>query len=490
MRVFNTYSRKVEEFVPLDQNGKTVSMYTCGPTVYSRAHIGNFRAYVFEDLLQRHLELRGYNVRRVMNLTDVDDKTIRGARQSNVPLDEFTAPFKQAFFDDLKTLQIKPADEFPAATDQKYIERMISMIQTLVQRGLAYQAEDKSVYFRISKFPDYGKLAHIDLTQLQSTGRVQHDEYDKEHIGDFALWKAWDDQDGDVGWESPWGCGRPGWHIECSAMATALLGDQIDIHCGGVDNIFPHHEDEIAQSCAFTGQVDFARIWMHGEFLNVRGQKMSKRYGNYTTPRDLREDGVDPGALRLLFFQTHYRQKLDLTDEALAASREGARRLGGFARRLQDAAGQGVESGEFVALAEKLDAGFREALDDDLNAPRAVAAAFDFVSEGNRLLDQGQLPGPRAVEAWRLVDSVLDASTAVKFTSTGSGVDVNALLVLPETPPAGGDDALDWARHWAEARVIAKAKKDFSEADRIRKLLADHGFEVRDSRNGSEVVRK
>jgi len=257
-----------------------------------------------------------------------------------------------------------------------------------------------------------------------------------------------------------------------------------------VDLIFPHHEDEIAQSCAFTGEADFARIWMHGEFLNVRGQKMSKRYGNYTTPRDLREDGVDPGAIRLLFFQTHYRQKLDLTDEALAAAREGARRLGGFSRRLEDASGQGVEASEFVALAEKLETGFHEALNDDLNAPRAIAAAFDFVSEGNRLLDQGRLPGPRATGAWRLVDSVLDASTPVKFTTTGSGIDVSALLALPETPPAGGDDALAWARQWAEARVIAKAKRDFGEADRIRKLLADHGFEVRDSRSGSEVVRK
>jgi cysteinyl-tRNA synthetase len=276
-------------------------------------------------------------------------------------------------------------------------------------------------------------------------------------------------------------------------MALQLIGDKyglnvLDIHAGGVDLIFPHHEDEIAQSCAYTGEANFARIWMHGEFLNVRGQKMSKRYGNYTTPRDLREDGVDAGAIRLLFFQTHYRQKLDLTDEALAAAREGARRLGGFARRLQDASDE--DSPEFVELAGRLDTAFREALNDDLNAPRAVAAAFEFVSEGNRLLDQGIRPGARALAAWHLVDRVLDASTEVKFTTTGAGLDLKAMAALPDAPPSGTEEGLTWARQWAEMRVIAKARRDFAEADRIRKLLTDHGFEVRDTRNGSEVVRR
>src|SRR5437868_3579307 len=224
IRFFNTYSRQLEDFAPIAAANHIVTMYTCGPTVYSRAHIGNFRAYIFEDLLQRHLELRGYKVRRVMNLTDVDDKTIRGAREAGVPLNDFTAQFKAAFFEDIDNLRIKRADNFPAATDQHYIERMIAMISELISRDLAYQADDKSVYYRIKNFPDYGKLAHIDLTQLQSTGRVRNDEYDKEHIGDFALWKAWDEEDGDVGWNSPWGRGRPGWHIECSAMATTLLG--------------------------------------------------------------------------------------------------------------------------------------------------------------------------------------------------------------------------------------------------------------------------
>ena len=264
-------------------------MYTCGPTVYSFAHIGNYRAYIFEDLLQRHLELRGYKIHRVMNITDVDDKTIRGARETGVPLEKFTAPFKQAFFEDIETLRIKRADEFPAATE--HVAKMITMIEQLIARDLAYQAEDKSVYYRIKNFPNYGHLAHFDLAQLQSSGRVRNDEYDKEHIGDFALWKAWDEEDGDVAWESPWGRGRPGWHIECSAMATELLGDQIDIHCGGVDNIFPHHEAEIAQTEGVTGK-QFVRYWLHCAHLLVDGQKMSKSLGNFYTLRDVIAKGI------------------------------------------------------------------------------------------------------------------------------------------------------------------------------------------------------
>ncbi len=285
LRFFNTYSRQLEEFQPLDADGRTVKMYTCGPTVYSYAHIGNFRAYLFEDLLQRHLELRDYKVERVMNITDVDDKTIRGCQAAGVPLAEFTSEFKSAFFADLDTLRIKRADTFPEATDAQHIKAMIAMIETLIERGLAYQADDKSVYFRIKSFPKYGQLAHFNLDELQSTGRVKNDEYDKENVGDFALWKAWDEADGPVRWESPWGAGRPGWHIECSAMATGILGEQLDLHCGGVDNIFPHHEAEIAQTEGCTGK-QFVRYWLHcahllvgraedgevgGEFLHAAG---------------------------------------------------------------------------------------------------------------------------------------------------------------------------------------------------------------------------
>src|SRR5689334_15265325 len=275
IQFYNTYTREIETFTPLDPTGKTVKLYTCGPTVYSFAHIGNFRAYLFEDLLQRHLEARGYRVRRVMNLTDIDDKTIRNSRESGLPLHEFTRKYIDAFFADCETLRIQRAEAYPAATDPENIRRMIEMIALLVSKDIAYQAEDRSVYFRINRFPDYGRLAHLNLDELRPSGRIQQDDYEKESIGDFALWKAWDEKDGDVGWDSPWGRGRPGWHIECSAMAIRLLGDQLDIHCGGVDNIFPHHEAEIAQSECCTGRR-FVRYWLHCSHLLVECQKMSK----------------------------------------------------------------------------------------------------------------------------------------------------------------------------------------------------------------------
>src|SRR4026209_2960319 len=322
---FNTFSREIEEFEPRDLGGRPIRMHTCGPTVYSRAHIGNFRAYIFEDLLQRHLELRGYKVHRVMNITDVEDKTIRGAREASVPLQKFTEQFKEAFFEDAHTLRIKRADEYPAATDQRYIDRMMEMISALISKGLAYQADDQSVYFRINKFPDYGKLAHFDLTQLKSTGRVKHDEYDKEHIGDFALWKAWDEADGDVKWDSPWGPGRPGWHIECSAMSMTLLGDQIDIHCGGVDNIFPHHEAEIAQSEGVAGQK-FVRYWLHCPPLLVEGQKMGQVLCNFYTLRDVTAKGYSGREVRYALLRVHYRAQLNFTFEGMEESRQALMR--------------------------------------------------------------------------------------------------------------------------------------------------------------------
>jgi cysteinyl-tRNA synthetase len=372
LRFFNTYSRRVEEFSPRDPASGKIDIYTCGPTVYSRAHIGNFRAYIFEDLLQRHLELRGYKVHRVMNITDVDDKTIRGAREAKVPLTKFTEQFKQAFFQDIETLRIKRADQFPSATDQRYIDKMIAMIGTLIARGLAYQADDKSVYFRINRFPDYGKLAHFDITQLKSTGRVKHDEYDKEHIGDFALWKAWDEEDGDVGWESPWGRGRPGWHIECSAMATALLGDEIDIHCGGVDNIFPHHEAEIAQSEGVTGKK-FVRMWLHCAHLLVDGQKMSKSLGNFYTLPDVLEKRYSGREVRYALMRVHYRVPLNFTWEGMKEARESLGRIDDWLRRLREIAGDktSVKAGDE----------FEDALDDDLNISAALGFLFETIRE-------------------------------------------------------------------------------------------------------------
>ncbi|MCU0620763.1 MAG: cysteine--tRNA ligase, partial [Gemmatimonadales bacterium] len=415
--LFNTLGRRLQPFVPIVPG--RVSLYTCGPTVYGFAHVGNFRTFLFEDLLRRWLEASGYEVFHVMNLTDVDDKTIRGAAAAGVPLKAHTAPFIAAFHEDRRWLRIRDAHAYPRATE--FIAPMIALVERLLQLGIAYRGEDGSIYFAIDRFPAYGRLSQLDRRELRTgaSDRVSADEYAKEDARDFVLWKAARPEDESVGaaWEAPFGRGRPGWHLECSAMALDLVGqrfglDELDIHAGGVDLIFPHHEDEIAQSCAATGRDSFARYWLHGEFLQLRGAKMSKRFGNITTPRDLREDGDDPAAFRLLVFQTHYRQPLDLTDEGLGAAREGARRLGAFAERLgREAAGRA--GGPAVAdLAGRLRREVAEALDDDLNAPRAVAALFDFVREGNRLLDAGQ-GGPDLLEAWGWADGILDVAASV-----------------------------------------------------------------------------
>jgi cysteinyl-tRNA synthetase len=464
MRFFNTYSREIEELEPRDPAERKIGIYTCGPTVYSRAHIGNFRAYIFEDLLQRHLELRGYKVHRVMNITDVDDKTIRGAREANIPLSEFTAPFKQAFFEDCATLRIKRADEFPAATDQRYIDRMVEMIGELISRGLAYQADDKSVYFRINKFPDYGKLAHFDLTQLQSTGRVKHDEYDKEHIGDFALWKAWDEEDGDVAWESPWGRGRPGWHIECSAMATALLGEQIDIHCGGVDNIFPHHEAEIAQSEGVTGKK-FVRYWLHCAHLLVDGQKMSKSLGNFYTLPDVLEKGYTGREIRYTLMRVHYRAPLNFTWEGMEEARQALARIDEWLLRLREIAGDKIDNKNVdVELGQQ----FEEALDDDLNISAALGFLFESIRETNRAMDRGELDSASAnswLKSWQRINNVL-----------------NLEMEIAELP-------VEIAK-LAEARAQARLAKDFRKSDELRDKLNALGWEARDTKDGQKTTRR
>ncbi len=464
LRFFNTYSRELEEFHPLDPSGHTVKMYTCGPTVYSLAHIGNFRAYVFEDLLQRQLELRGYEVERVMNITDVDDKTIRGSIGVGVPLAEFTAPFKQAFFEDFETLRIKRANAFPAATEDRYVAAMIAMIETLVSRGLAYQAEDKSVYYRINKFPAYGRLAHFDLTELRSTGRIKSDEYDKEHVGDFALWKAWDEADGAIQWESPWGRGRPGWHIECSAMATQLLGPQLDIHCGGVDNIFPHHEAEIAQTEGCTGET-FVRYWMHCAHLLVDGQKMSKSLGNFHTLRDVLARGYSGREVRYALMRVHYRAPLNFTWEGLDEARGALVRVDAWLARLrQTAAGPGKDG----SAPEGTGDDFAQALDDDLNISAALGVLFEMVRLTNRAMDEGSMSAATAsawLAWWRRIDTVL----ALAGAETEMPPEVAAL---------------------AEQRVHARLAKDWGKSDELRDQMAARGWEARDTKEGQKVTKR
>ncbi len=458
IRFFNTYSRALEEFHPREETGRKVKMYTCGPTVYSFAHIGNFRAYLFEDLLQRHLELRGYEVERVMNLTDVDDKTIRGCQQAGVPLAEFTQQFKDAFFADLETLRIKRAQDYPAATEQRYIDAMIAMIEKLIARDLAYQADDKSVYYRIKNFPRYGALAHFNLDELQSTGRVKNDEYDKEHVGDFALWKAWDEADGAVRWESPWGAGRPGWHIECSAMSTQLLGDQLDIHCGGVDNIFPHHEAEIAQTEGVTGK-QFVRYWLHCAHLLVDGQKMSKSLGNFYTLRDVLAKGYTGREVRYALLRVHYRAQLNFTWEGMEEARQSLGRIDGWLERLRGMAG---ENGE-----ERPET-FEEALDDDLNISAALGFLFETIRETNRALDSGSLTEAEArgwLDWWKRIDSVLGLS--------GRESEVPAEVA-----------------HLSAERAQARLAKDWRRSDELRDQIAALGWEVRDGKDEQKITRR
>ncbi|HEX4653215.1 MAG TPA: cysteine--tRNA ligase [Candidatus Udaeobacter sp.] len=476
LRFFNTYSREIEQFEPRDPKLRAITMYTCGPTVYSRAHIGNFRAYIFEDLLQRHLELRGYKVHRVMNITDVEDKTIRGAREAAVPLRKFTEQFKQAFFEDARTLCIKRAGEYPEATDQRYIDRMIEMISALISKGLAYQADDKSVYFRINKFPEYGRLAHFDLSQLQSTGRVKHDEYDKEHIGDFALWKAWDEEDGDVKWDSPWGPGRPGWHIECSAMSTALLGDQIDIHCGGVDNIFPHHEAEIAQSEGVTGQK-FVSYWLHCAHLLVDGQKMAKSLGNFYTVPDVLAKGHTGRELRYALLRVHYRVPLNFTWDGMKEARESLARIDEWLRRLREIATD--ENAERPTPMNREQASnvqrpiqkceFEDALDGDLNISAALGFLFETIRETNRAMDENKLDATTAsawLDWWKCIDTVLDLESE------------SEIIVPPDVAQL------------VTERNNARREKNWQRGDELRDQIAALGWEVRDTKDGGKLTRR
>jgi cysteinyl-tRNA synthetase len=468
LRFFNTYSRELEEFRPRADN--KIDIYTCGPTVYSRAHIGNFRAYIFEDLLQRHLEARGFKIHRVMNITDVDDKTIRGAREAKVPLQKFTQQFKDAFFEDADKLRIKRADDYPSATEQRYLDKMIAMISALISKGLAYQADDKSVYYRINKFPNYGKLAHINLDELRSTGRVKNDEYDKEHIGDFALWKAWDEDDGDVKWDSPWGPGRPGWHIECSAMATALLGDQIDIHCGGVDNIFPHHEAEIAQSEGVTGKK-FVNMWLHCAHLLVDGQKMAKSLGNFYTVPDVLAKGYTGRELRYALMRVHYRTQLNFTWDGMNEARESLGRIDDWLERLREHAG---ENGRGAALrrprtSQRADpTEFEDALDDDLNISAALGFLFETIRETNRAMDENKL----------------DAKTAAAWLSWWNRI--NETLDFE----SGGTELPEEVKQLAEARAQARLAKDFRKSDELRDKLNALGWEARDTKDGQKITRR
>jgi cysteinyl-tRNA synthetase len=459
IRFFNTLTRQKERFIPIE-NGE-VKMYTCGLTVYDFGHIGNFRAFVFEDLLRRWLEYRGFRVTQVMNLTDVDDKTIRASKKHERSLGEITERYIKAFFEDVATLNLEKAEYYPRATE--HVPEMVALIKKLVEKGYAYRGEDGSIYYDISKFKDYGKLARIKVEELRPGARVKVDEYAKEEAQDFALWKAWDEEDGDVFWETEIGKGRPGWHIECSAMSMKYLGETLDIHCGGVDNMFPHHENEIAQSEAATGRK-FVNYWLHCEHLLVEGRKMAKRWGNYYTLRDLIAKGYDPKAIRYLLISTHYRQQLNFTFEGVEAANSTVDRLLNFVYRLADANGKGYGE-ELYKLIDHVQRSFEEAMDDDLSISVALASLFDFVRETNNLLDDNKLSRNESQEIYRLIlsfDRVLGVIGEIKKEEK-----------LPKE-----------AEELVQQREEARKAKDWRRADEIREQLKAMGIIIEDTSQG------
>jgi cysteinyl-tRNA synthetase len=471
IRLHNTLTNQTEPFVP--QRPGEVTMYTCGPTVYDYAHIGNYRTFVFQDILRRFLKLRGFRLNHVMNLTDVDDRIIANAAAKNVSIRDYTEKFVQAFFADCKTLSIEAPEHWIRATDN--IDVMVALIQRLQQKTYTYASEG-SIYYRIAKFPDYGKLSRIDLSGIQAGARVDNDRYEKESARDFALWKA--PKPGEHFWETPIGRGRPGWHIECSAMAMKYLGETIDIHTGGIDLAFPHHENEIAQSEAATGK-HFVRYWLHAEHLLVEGEKMSKSVGNFFTLRDLFAKGYKPSALRFALASVPYRRQLNFTFDGLQQAASAVERLRNFADRLAQgkfAPGKQSDMAERIA---KADEDFDAGLSDDLNTAQALAAAYDLVREANIAIDKGEFRQDDVTAAKQFlanfdrVFAVLKDDDGEKLGALGYGGD------------GSGGLSDDEAEKLVAERDAARKRRDFASSDRIRQELADRGIILEDSRDGS-----
>jgi cysteinyl-tRNA synthetase len=473
LRFYNTLTRREEEFVPL-QEGR-VGMYTCGPTVYAPPHIGNLRTFFFADTVRRYLEFRGYQVKFVMNLTDVDDKTIRGALREGVKLGDYTQPFVDSLFRDFERLGIRRADAHPRATD--YVPQMVDIIRRLEERGIAYPADDGSVYYSIAKFSGYGKLSKVDLSAARRGERVASDEYEKEDVRDFVLWKGTKPEDEQVGavWDTPWGPGRPGWHIECSAMAMDELGETFDIHAGGVDLVFPHHEDEIAQSEGATGK-EFVRYWLHGEFLLLEGDKMAKSTGNIFNLQDLVDRGVKPSSIRYLFLTAHYRSKLNFTFAGLESAAEAVRRIHGTRERLRahpEARDPDPDDEPVLhPLADQVLAGFAAAMDADLNTSVALAEVHRLVGGVNQRLEGlgarpiGVAEKRVALEAFERIDAVF------------------GFLALTQAEREVHADLAGWVEERIAARQAARGAKDFATSDAIRAELAARGVTVEDTAQG------
>lgn len=465
LKLFNTETRQIEEIRPHD--GRKIKMYTCGPTIYNFAHIGNFRTYVFEDLLRRAIQFFGFQIEQAMNITDLDDKTIGGAIQKNIPLKQFTDPYKKAFFEDMENLNIQKVEHNPEAT--AYIPEMIRMIEELIKKGFAYKSHNGSIYFSIQKFAKYGRLSHLKLSELKAnaSGDNEDDEYEKDNIADFVLWKIYDPcRDGQIFWESPFGKGRPGWHIECSAMAIKLLGHTIDIHCGGVDNMFPHHENEIAQSECCSGHL-FVRHWVHVEHLLVDHKKMSKSLGNFYTLRDLLKKGYTGKEVRYLLLSTHYRTQLNFTLPGLDAARSSLQRIEDLILRLRTISAERPR----IGLLEQANQRFKEALADDLNISAALAVLFDLIRELNTLCDSDKLGNLEAVEALKLFAAWDQVLGVLPLEKKSDEVPLDLLQFL-------------------ERRETARREKNWRLSDEMRDAILARGYLIEDTPQGARLKKK
>lgn len=457
LKLFNTLTRKKETFKPIDKN--LVKIYTCGPTVYDYAHIGNFRAYICQDILKRYLKYRGFKVKHIMNITDVDDKTINGAMKQGISLKDYTTKYENAFFEDMQTLNIDKAEKFPRATE--HIKEMVDIIKILLKKKIAYKSNDKSIYYDISKFKNYGKLSKTKIKGLKSGARVKTDNYDKEEAQDFALWKSYSKADGDVYWETSIGKGRPGWHIECSAMSMKYLSENFDIHAGGIDLVFPHHENEIAQSEPATGKK-FVNYWVHNEHLLVNEKKMSKSLGNFFTLRDLLNKGYNSKAIRFLLLSVNYRQQLNFTEEGIIASQNSISRINDFILKLKSIR-KGKDNPSIPKLIKKAYVEFEKVMDDDLNISNALAVIFEFMKKINIFIMEEKVSKKNSEEIIKLM------------------FDFNKILGILDRHEVTLSQEI---KKLIQKREEARAKKDYKKADEIRNILKNKGIILEDTKEG------
>ncbi len=464
LRFYNTLTHAVETFAP--QDGKTVRMYTCGPTVYNFVHIGNLRTFTFQDILRRWLLYRGFEMMHVMNITDVEDKIIRNAMEKGVSIYDYTRPYEAAFLEDMATLRMQRPEKIVRATE--HIPEMVSAIRTLTEKGFTYESEG-SVYYRIAQFPEYGKLSHIDMSGNKAGARVDVDEYDKDDARDFVLWKSRRGEE--PFWDTPLGAGRPGWHIECSAMSMKYLGDTLDIHTGGIDLAFPHHENEIAQSEGVTGKP-FVRFWLHAEHLMVEGQKMAKSLGNFYTLRDLIAQGQQPEVIRYLLASVPYRKKLNFTFDGLRAAQTALERLRNYKLRLETTKFPEGTNEAAAEAAKRARAAFDEALDDDLNTAEALGAIFEFVRETNTAMDTGAFGQGNVAAAQELLAHFDYVFQALQPTAAAGALSDGEIQEL------------------VDERTAAKKAKNFKRSDEIRAELLEKGVVLEDTKDGVRWKRK